>query len=62
MLDVIQQVNAANPAPKPKVAPGKEAILNPYDTDANPLALASKRVPRSSGAGRSVSLYPNRFI
>ncbi|GAA5879742.1 hypothetical protein JCM16303_004157 [Sporobolomyces ruberrimus] len=55
MLDVIQQVNAANPAPKPKVAPGKEAILNPYDTDANPLALASKRVTRSSGAGRSKS-------
>ncbi|GAA5895716.1 uncharacterized protein JCM6883_001597 [Sporobolomyces salmoneus] len=58
MLDVIQQVDAANPAPKPQVAPGKEAILNPYDNDANPLALASKRVPRSSGAGRAKSSTP----
>jgi len=55
MLDVISQVDAANPPPKTKVAAGKEAILNPYDNDENPLALASKRTPRSSGAGRSVS-------
>ncbi|GAA6013984.1 hypothetical protein JCM11491_003477 [Sporobolomyces phaffii] len=55
MLDVIQQVDAANPAPKSQVAPGKEAILNPYDNVENPLTLASKRVPRSSGSGRSKS-------
>ncbi|GAA5994448.1 hypothetical protein JCM5350_007038 [Sporobolomyces pararoseus] len=58
VLDVIQQVDAANPVSKPQVSAGKEAILNPYDNAENPLALASKRVPRSSGSGRSKSSTP----
>ncbi|GAA5924256.1 hypothetical protein JCM1841_006887 [Sporobolomyces salmonicolor] len=60
MLDVIQQVDAANPLPKAAAAAGKDAILNPYDSGENPLALAGKRAPRSAGAGRAKSATPRR--
>ncbi|GAA5874925.1 hypothetical protein JCM1840_007152 [Sporobolomyces johnsonii] len=60
MLDVIQQVDAANPLPKTAAGVGKDAILNPYDSGENPLALAGKRAPRSAGAGRAKSATPRR--